>query len=126
MTTVHANGTRDALGRLEVMIAMAGYDLPIKALRTQMASAVNIIVQMRRLAGGIRKVVSVSEITGMERDLITMHDLFGFEQRGVDEKGHAIGFFRVHGIRPRCADRIEHRGMRLSPDMFVRREIDMG
>src|SRR5215217_3666774 len=124
MTTVHANNARDAIGRLEVMIAMAGFDLPIKGLRTQIASAINIIVQARRLTGGKRKVVSVSEITGMEGDLITMHDLFTFEQRGVDEAGNAFGFFRVHGIRPRCADRIEHRGMRMPADLFARREIE--
>jgi pilus assembly protein CpaF len=124
MTTVHANNTRDALTRLEVMIAMAGFDLPPKALRTQIASAINIVVQARRLTGGKRKVTSVSEITGMEGDLLTMHDLFTFEQRGVDEQGNAIGYFRVHGIRPKCADRIENRGMRLSADLFARRDIE--
>ena len=94
MTTVHANNARDAIGRLEVMIAMAGYDIPPKALRTQIASAINIVVQARRLTGGKRKVVSVSEITGMEGELLQMHDLFTFEQRGVDENGAAFGFFR--------------------------------
>jgi pilus assembly protein CpaF len=124
MTTVHANNTRDAIGRIEVMIAMAGFDLPQKALRTQIASAINIVVQARRLTGGKRKVVSVSEITGMEGELLTMHDLFTFEQRGVDDQGHAIGYFRVHGIRPKCADRIESRGLRLPPDLFARRDIE--
>src|SRR5213076_2872726 len=92
MTTVHANNARDALGRLEVMIAMAGFDLPIRGLRTQISSAINVVVQARRLTGGKRKVVSVSELTGMEGDLITMHDLFSYEQRGVDEAGNAFGF----------------------------------
>src|SRR5689334_4369657 len=124
MTTVHANTARDALGRLEVMIAMSGFDLPVKGLRTQISSAINIIVQARRLTGGKRKIVSVSEITGMEGELIQIHDLFTFEQRGVDENGHAIGFFRVHGIRPKCADRIEHRGLRLPADLFARRDIE--
>ena len=124
MTTVHANNARDAIGRLEVMIAMAGYDIPPKALRTQIASAINIVVQARRLTGGKRKIVSVSELTGMEGELIQLHDLFTFEQRGVDENGAAFGFFRVHGIRPKCADRIEHRGMRLPPDLFARRDIE--
>ena len=100
MTTVHANNTRDALGRLEVMIAMAGYDIPIAALRQQIASAIQIVVQAPRLTGGKRKVTSVSEITGMEGEQIQMHDLFTFEQSGVDEDGHAIGHFSVHGIRP--------------------------
>jgi len=124
MTTVHANNTRDALGRLEIMVAMAGFDLPTKALRQQIASAINVVVQSRRLTGGKRKVVSVSEITGMEGELVTMHDLFTFEQRGVDEAGHAIGYFRVHGIRPRCADRIESRGLRLPADLFARRDLE--
>ncbi len=123
MTTVHANNTRDALGRLEVMIAMAGYDIPMKALRTQIASAIQIVVQARRLTGGRRKVVSVSEITGMEGENVQMHDLFMFEQAGVDSDGHAIGQFVCTGIRPRCAERIENRGIKLPGDLFQRRVI---
>src|SRR5438067_944650 len=118
MTTVHANNTRDALGRLEVMIAMAGYDIPMRALRTQVASAMQLIVQARRLTGGRRKVVSVSEISGMEGDQIQMHDLFLFEQSGVDADGHAVGKFIATGIRARCSERIEHRGIRLPTDLF--------
>ena len=124
MTTIHANNTRDSLGRLEVMIAMAGYDIPIKALRQQIASAVQIIVQSRRVTGGRRKVVSVSEITGMEGDAIQMHDLFVWEPTGMDTDGHATGRFSATGIRPRCAERIEHRGIRLPSDLFVRRVIE--
>jgi pilus assembly protein CpaF len=125
MTTIHANNTRDALSRLEVMIAMAGYDIPIRALRQQISSALQILVQARRLTGGRRKVVSVSEITGMEGELIQMHDLFVYEQTGVDPDGHATGFFKCNGIRPRCADRIEHRGIRLPGDLFMSRRIDL-
>src|SRR4051812_22325427 len=125
MTTVHANTTRDALGRLEVMIAMAGYDIPTKAMRTQVASAIQIVVQARRLTGGRRKVVSVSEITGMEGENLQMHDLFNFEQAGVDGDGHSVGRFMCTGIRPRCAERIEHRGIRLPGDLFMRRVIEM-
>ena len=124
MTTIHANNTRDSLGRLEVMIAMAGYDIPIKALRQQIASAVQIIVQSRRVTGGRRKVVSVSEITGMEGDAIQMHDLFAWEPTGMDTDGHATGRFAATGIRPRCAERIEHRGIRLPSDLFVRRALE--
>ncbi len=124
MTTIHANNTRDSLGRLEVMIAMAGYDIPIKALRQQIASAVQIIVQSRRVTGGRRKVVSVSEITGMEGDAIQMHDLFVWEPTGMDTDGHATGRFSATGIRPRCAERIEHRGIRLPSDLFVRRVLE--
>jgi pilus assembly protein CpaF len=124
MTTIHANTTRDALGRLEVMIAMAGYDIPMRALRTQIASAITVIVQSRRLTGGRRKVISVSEITGMEGEQIQMHDLFAYEQNGVDADGHATGRFMATGIRPRCADRIENRGIRLPSDLFMRRHIE--
>jgi pilus assembly protein CpaF len=124
MTTVHANNTRDALARLEVMIAMAGYDIPMRALRQQISSAINIVVQARRLPGGRRKVTSVSELSGMEGENIQMHDLFMFEQNGVDSEGHATGRFIATGIRPRCAERIEHRGIRLPVDLFNRRVID--
>jgi pilus assembly protein CpaF len=125
MTTVHANAPRDALARLEVMIAMAGYEIPIKALRTQIANAIQIVIQARRLAGGRRKVTSVSEISGMEGDNITMHELFTFEQSGVDESGHATGRFVATGLRPRSMERIEHRGISLPADLFNRRVIEM-
>jgi pilus assembly protein CpaF len=125
MTTVHANNTRDALARLEVMVMMAGYEIPIRALRQQIASAIQILVQARRITGGRRKVVSVSEITGMEGEAIQMHDLFAWEPAGVDAEGHAIGRFIATGIRPRCAERIENRGIRLPADLFVRRVIEM-
>jgi pilus assembly protein CpaF len=124
MTTIHANSTRDALARLEVMIAMAGYDIPMRALRAQIASSIQVVVQSRRLTGGRRKVVNVSEITGMEGEAIQMHDLFSYEQTGVDTDGHATGRFSATGIRPKCADRIENRGIRLPSDLFLRRHID--
>jgi pilus assembly protein CpaF len=124
MTTVHANNTRDALARLEVMIAMAGYDIPMRALRQQITSALQIVIQARRLPGGRRKVTSVSELSGMEGENIQMHDLFMFEQSGVDSDGHSTGRFICTGIRPRCAERIEHRGIRLPVDLFNRRVID--
>ena len=124
MTTIHANTSRDALARLEVMIAMAGYDIPIRALRHQIGSAIQIVVQSRRLPGGRRKLVSVSEISGMEGENLQMHDLFIFEQSSVDVEGHAVGRFLATGIRPRCAERIEHRGIKLPVDLFTRRIID--
>ena len=125
MTTVHANSTRDALGRLEVMIAMAGYDIPLRALRAQICSAIQIVVQARRLSGGKRKLISVSELSGMEGEAIQMHDLFVFEQDGVDEEGHATGAFVCTGIRPNCYSRIEYRGIRLPVELFQRRAIEM-
>ena len=123
MTTVHANNTRDALGRLEVMIAMAGFDLPTKGLRQQIASAINIVIQASRLVGGKRRVMKISEITGMEGDTIAMHDLFSFDQKGVDAQGNAVGEFVCTGIRPRCAERIANRGIALPDELFSRRTL---
>ncbi|MEO6436998.1 MAG: CpaF family protein [Tepidisphaeraceae bacterium] len=123
MTTIHANSARDALSRLEVTVSMSGFDIPIRALRQQISSALHIVVQAQRMMGGRRKVVSVSEITGMEGDQIQMHDLFLYEQTGVDEHGHAEGRFISTGIRPRVVQRIEHAGMRLPNDWFSRKVI---
>jgi pilus assembly protein CpaF len=103
---------------------MAGYDIPMRALRTQIASAVQIVIQARRLTGGRRKVTTVSEITGMEGEQIQMHDLFAFEQSGVDGEGHSVGKFMCNGIRPRTAERIEHRGICLPTDLFMRRQLE--
>jgi pilus assembly protein CpaF len=121
MTTVHANNTRDALARLEVMVCLAGYDIPIRALRQQIASAVQLIVQAQRLPGGKRKVTRVSEVVGMEGENLLLHDIFSFEQTGVDPTGTATGHFLCHGLRPKCAERIEARGMKLPADMFMRK-----
>jgi pilus assembly protein CpaF len=121
MTTVHANNARDALIRLEVLIAMGGYEIPQRAMRTQIASALQLVVQARRITGGKRKVTSVSEIVGMEGDNIQMHDLFYYEQTGVNGEGNAVGRFVCNGIRPRCAERIESRGLKLPTDLFARR-----
>jgi pilus assembly protein CpaF len=124
MTTIHANTARDALSRLEVMVAMAGFDIPVRAMRQQIASAMHLVIQAQRLVGGRRKVVSVSEITGMEGERVQMHDLFNFEVTGVNSEGHADGRFVATGIRPVCAERIEHRGIRLPSDLFARRIIE--
>ncbi len=121
MTTIHANNTRDAMARLEVLVLMAGFDIPTKAMRQQVASAVNLIVQANRLSGGRRKVTRVSEITGMEGDQVQMHDIFGFEQTGIDEQGNASGHFYATGVRPRVIDRIESRGIKLPADTFAKR-----
>ena len=124
MTTIHANNPRDAMSRLEVLVAMAGFDIPQKALRSQVSSAVNLIIQANRLVGGRRKVTRVTEITGMEGEAIQMHDLFHFEQRGIDAEGHAVGSFMCNGIRPKCAERIENRGIKLPQDLFARRTLE--
>ncbi len=123
MTTVHANNPRDALSRLEVMVLMAGYDIPMRAMRAQIASAIQLIVQTRRVTGGHRKITHVSEIAGIEGENLQMHDIFTFEQTGVGSDGHAEGQFVCHGILPRCLSRIEHRGMQLPPSLFERRIV---
>jgi len=119
MATIHANTARDALSRLEVIVALAGFDIPVRALRGQIASALQIVVQVQRMLGGRRKIVSVTEICGMEGEKIQMHDLFAFDQTGIDKQGHAIGQFRSTGIRPRLMPRIEHAGLRMPPEWFT-------
>jgi pilus assembly protein CpaF len=125
MTTIHANDTRDALSRLEMMVGMAGFDLPIWIIRRQIASAVHIIVQAARLTGGVRKIVKVSEITGMEGDVISLHDIFGFKQTGVDDERKALGHFYASGLRPTLLERLEVSGCRLPVQMFERRNLDV-
>jgi pilus assembly protein CpaF len=121
MTTIHANDTRDAIGRIEMMVGMAGFDLPIWIIRRQIASAVQIIVQAARLSGGARKLIKISEIVGMEEDVVSMQDLFVFKQTGVDEDRVAQGYFYCTGIRPKCLDLFEASGVKLPPEMFERR-----
>jgi pilus assembly protein CpaF len=119
LTTLHANSPRDALSRLETMIAMAELSLPDKAVRTQIASAIDVIVQVSRFADGTRRVKQISEIVGMEGDVITMQDIFTFEQTGVDEDGRVIGRLHATGIRPRCMDRLKAHGIEMSADAFT-------
>jgi pilus assembly protein CpaF len=118
LTTIHANSPRDALYRLDTMVAMANLNLPERAVRQQVSSAIEIIVQIARLSDGTRKVTAVTEITGMERDMITMQDLFVFEKTGLDDEGRVRGRFKATGIRPRCSDRIAACGIQLPPQMF--------
>ncbi len=120
LTTVHCNSPRDALARIENMVMMAGFDLPMKAIREQVASAINLIVHMSRLRDGSRKVTQVSEISGMEGDIITLQDVFLFEQTGVDENGKVLGRLRATGLRPRCVERFEQEGIHLPPETFAR------
>jgi pilus assembly protein CpaF len=124
MTTIHANDTRDAIGRLEMMVGMAGFDLPIWIIRRQIASAVQVIVQVARLTGGTRRLVKISEITGMEGEIMSMHDLFGFKQTGVDDKRVAQGYFFASGIRPQCLERLETAGNRVPIELFERRILN--
>jgi pilus assembly protein CpaF len=119
LTTIHANSPRDALYRLDTMIAMANLNIPDRAVRQQVASAVNLVIQVTRLTDGTRRVTSISEITGMEQDVIAMQEIFLFEQNGINEQGKVVGRFRATGIRPKCADRIAAAGHSLPMDMFA-------
>jgi pilus assembly protein CpaF len=118
LTTVHANTPRDALARLETMIAMANVNLPDKAMRQQIAAAIQIIVQQARMSDGTRKVTSVSEITGMEGDVITMQEIFKFEKAGIGQDGRVVGRFMATGVRPKVCDRLRAAGVQIRPDLF--------
>jgi pilus assembly protein CpaF len=117
MTTLHANKPRDALARIETMVLMAGYDLPVRAIRAQVASAINVVVHLERMRDGSRKVVQISEVTGMEEEIITMQEVFRFIQTGKDEQGRVMGRFSPTGIRPRVIDRLEELGLEMPPEI---------
>jgi pilus assembly protein CpaF len=118
LTTIHANSPRDALYRLDTMVAMANLNIPDRAVRQQIASAVNLIIQLSRMADGTRKVSAISEITGMEQDVITMQDIFVFDRTGLTREGKVTGRFRATGVRPKCAERLATMGIQLPIDMF--------
>ena len=121
LTTCHANTPRDAIARLETMIMMAGFEMPVRAMRQQISSAVDLIVQVNRLTGGPRKVTAITEIMGMEQDTIVMQDIFKYMQEGVDENGRAVGHFVATGIRPTFIPRLESHGVRLPASVFRER-----
>src|SRR5690348_12430709 len=118
LTTVHANSPRDALARLESMFSMANLNLPERAMRHQIASAIHAVVQVSRLSDGTRKVMTISEVTGMEDETIALQQIFEFERVGIDESGKVRGHFRATGIRPKFADRLATGGCRLRPAIF--------
>src|SRR6266508_2046563 len=118
LTTVHANTPRDALSRIETMIAMGATNLPERAMRQQIASAIQIVIQQSRMSDGTRRVTTISEVTGMEGDIITMQEIFLFEKLGVTQDGKVIGRFRATGVRPKACDRLKASGIHLPPDMF--------
>lgn len=118
MTTIHANTTRDALSRLESMVAMGAMNLPERTVRAQIASAINIVVQCSRLSDGSRKVMSISEITGMDENVISMQEIFSFQRKGIGPGGNVIGTFRPSGIRPKFLDRLRLAGVQLPASMF--------
>jgi pilus assembly protein CpaF len=123
MTTVHANNTRDAIRRIENMVSMAGLNFPVHAIRDQISSAINLMVQVGRITGGRRKIKSITEITGMEGEAVCMQDIFRFKQIGVDKEGHATGHFEVCGVRPQCLERIFSEGIQFPADMFRARML---
>ncbi len=118
MTTIHANTPRDALARLESMVAMGSTNLPERSVRQQMASAITIVVQCSRMSDGTRKVVNISEITGMDENVISMHEIFRFERKGIGPRGNVIGVFRPTGIRPKFLERLRVSGVLLSGNLF--------
>src|SRR5688572_18756723 len=118
LTTVHANTPRDALSRIETMIAMGATNLPERAMRQQIAAAIQIVMQQTRMSDGTRKVTSISEITGMEGDIITMQEIFVFEKQGVNQEGKVLGRFRATGVRPKVSERLLAAGIRLPAAMF--------
>ena len=118
LTTVHANSARDALSRLDTMVAMANLSIPERAVRQQIAAAINLVVQITRLSDGTRRVTGITELTGMEGDVITMQDIFLFDRSGIAQNGRVQGRFRATGIRPKCSEKLATAGMRLAADMF--------
>ena len=123
LTTIHANTPRDAVSRLETMICMGGIELPMRALRQQFASAVDIIIQCNRLQGGPRKVTHITEVVGMEGETIVTQDIFLFKQDGIDENGRAFGHFESTGVRPTFMAQLESAGVRLPSNLFAARRL---
>jgi pilus assembly protein CpaF len=118
MTTIHANTPRDALTRLESMVAMSNLNLPEKSVRQQMVLAISIVVQVSRMSDGTRKVVNISEITGMEESVISMQDIFTFTRKGVGPDGKVVGVFQPSQIRPKFLEKLRISGIFLSPALF--------
>ncbi len=118
LTTVHSNSPVDALMRIETMVNMAGFNLPSEYIKKFISSAINVVIQVDRLVDGTRKIVSLQEITGMEGNVITMQEIFSFDQSGVDQNGMVSGRFRTHGVRPKFFDRFQKMGIQLPEDLF--------
>jgi pilus assembly protein CpaF len=123
LTTIHANDARDALSRLEMLVGMAGYDIPLWFIHRRINEAIDVIVHCARLSGGVRKVVQISEVTGVESDTLSMHDVFVFEQTGIGEDGRAVGDFKATGIRPQCRERMRTMGIDLPASLFEPRVL---
>jgi pilus assembly protein CpaF len=118
LTTGHANSPRDMISRLETMVLMAGLDLPVRAIREQIASAVDLVLQQSRLQDGSRRITHLTEVQGMEGEVITLQDIFIFEQQGKDENNKIIGNFKPTGIRPKFMDKLMTNGIHLPNEVF--------
>ena len=121
MTTIHANTPRDAVARLETLVMMSGFELPVKAIRQQVSGAVDILIQANRLQGGPRRITAITEIVGMEQDTIVMQDIYKYTQKGIDDEGKAFGHFECTGVRPSFMNRLEAAGVRLPASAFRER-----
>ena len=121
LSTIHANSPRDALARVGNMVMMANLDLPDRAIREQVSSALHLLVQLARCSDGVRRLTHVTEITGMEGQIITMQDLFQFKQTGVDPEGRVLGYMTATGLRPSCADKFAMAGIQLPENVFLAR-----
>jgi pilus assembly protein CpaF len=119
LTTLHANSPRDAISRMETMVLMAGMDLPLKVVRQQISSAVDLIIQQSRLKDGSRKVTAITEVVGMEGDVVVLTDIFKFEQTGTGEGGKILGELKATGIRPIFSPRLEAAGLKLGAEIFM-------
>jgi pilus assembly protein CpaF len=125
LTTIHANDTRDALSRLEMLVGMAEHDVPLWFIHRQIASAIHIVVQVARMSGGVRRITRISEVTGVQSEVINMHDVFEFVQSAVNELGVSDGHFEATGIRPQCLERFGRSSINISPEVFERRRLDI-
>jgi pilus assembly protein CpaF len=123
VTTIHANSPRDCLSRLEMLILMAGVELPVMAMRQQISSAVDVVIQAARMKDGTRKVTKITEVVGMEGDVVTTQDLFEYVSTGLDEDGKLLGYHACCGIRPKCMDRLQVYGARFGTDFFTQRRL---
>jgi len=121
LTTGHANSPRDMLARLETMVLMAGMDLPVRAIREQISSAVDMIIQQNRLKDGSRRITHITEVLGLEGDTIVLQDIFGYEQQGMDDNGKLVGQFKPTGIRPKFLNKLEQSGITLPDNIFSAR-----
>jgi pilus assembly protein CpaF len=118
LTTIHANSPRDAVGRLEVMVGMANANMSVRSIRQQIASAVDVFVQVTRYSDGTRRISAITECVGMEGELVTMQDIFAFDKLGLNENGRVVGRFRATGIRPKFYERLKAAGLYVAPSIF--------